>query len=155
MLASLEWANVQQRESGMLEEWWSGADKGIRQVSGECQGLLLEQLAVVADHCDKECVDFLRQGAPFYGELPCSGIGKPVSKCEGPAQWELQDECATHNGALLSSLCEDPQADALMRCVAEDAKTGRMTAPILASKADLGQVSLECCLAFPICALQF
>ena len=34
MLASLEWASVQQQESGMLEEWWSCADEGIRQVSG-------------------------------------------------------------------------------------------------------------------------
>ena len=110
---------------------------------GECQGLLLEQLAVVAEHCDKDCVEFFRNGAPLYGLLACSGIGEPLDAPVSPGEslWNL--ECESLNKSLLGSVREDPHADALMKCAVDDSAMGRMTAPVPVCVVDLDRVLLH------------
>jgi hypothetical protein len=80
MMQALEQTDARQRLSGLLDEWYAGVNEEIRevhrsarvvcvpyvillpQVSGETNGLLLYQLAVIAGHCDLDCVEFFRRG---------------------------------------------------------------------------------------------
>ena len=105
--------------------------------------MLLEQLAVVAEHCDGDCVEFFRSGAPLYGGLACSGIGQPLDTAVSPEVKHLSSECESLNQSLLSSVREDPHADALMKCVVDDAAEGRMTAPTQVCDVDLAKVLLH------------
>ena len=116
----------------------------INDVSGECQPLLLEQLAVVAEHCDTECVSFFKHGAPFVGELSCSGVGDPLGPpAAAPSLDLLREGAEEHNTNLLRALHEDAHAGELMRSAVSDAKLGRMTMPTQASEAELGEVLLH------------
>ena len=116
----------------------------VAPLAGECQGLLLEQLAVVAEHCDKDCVNFFRHGAPLLGELPCSGIGLPLSELAAPAAIHPERGVLAYNSTLLTTLHEDPHADAMMQSVRDDARAGRMTEPELACDTDLSEVRNTC-----------
>ena len=101
----------------------------LLQVAGDSQPLLMDQLATVTNHCDKECVQFMRIGAPFTYQLESSGVGEMVEvPAEQPAG-VLGAHCLEHNLALLGTLREDAHAEALLKAACEDAKYGRMTVP--------------------------
>ena len=97
----------------------------------------------MAEHCETDCVEFFRNGAPLYGGLACSGIGQPLDTIVSPGVNHLSSECESLNKSLLSSVREDPHADALMKCVVDDSAKGRMTAPMPACDADLAKMLLH------------
>ena len=148
VVAALEFAAAEQRSSGLLEAWFGKCDKYVRevcishiscllfasmvsvvQVAGDSQPLLMDQLATVTEHCDKECVNFMRQGAPFTYQLSSSGLGDAVVEPAVEPSGVLGAQCLEHNLALLKSLREDPHSEALLKAACEDAKLGRMTVP--------------------------
>ena len=89
----------------------------------------MEQLAVVTNRPDKECVQFFKQGAPFTYELTSSGLGDPVEQPAVVPSGILGAQCREHNQALLKALHEDEHSETLLKAACEDAKQGRMTVP--------------------------
>lgn len=98
-------------------------------VAVDVNGVLFEQLAQVADHDDKSCVNFFRGGGPFLGLLDRSGIGDPCGTSAAVDVSALAQDAASRNAALLETLSEDPQSERLLVATREDAKLGRMTEP--------------------------
>ena len=129
MMTALEFASAEQRSTGLVQTWFGDCAEHVRKVAGDAQPLLMEQLATVTDHRDKECVQFMRVGAPFTYQLPSSGLGEVLPDPAGMPSGILGGHCREHNQALLGSLHEDSHAEALLKAACEDAKLGRMSMP--------------------------
>ena len=106
-------------------------------------GLLLQQLAAITEHKDPQCVDFFRQGAPFLGQLPCSGNGSSLIASSQESVEVLREQCAVSNAALVQSLREDVHAENLLMLTRNDAKLGRMSEPQLFDESKLEGVRLS------------
>ena len=99
----------------------------------------------------------------MMGQLPNSGLGKPVDETNKPAKSkpapiprakdvakpkqvttrsELEKTRLNHNEKLLSELMQDKHSIFLLEEMRNDAKLGRMTSPVLANKVDLSKVLL-------------
>ena len=61
----IEEADRRQRESGLCEAWYDGADKDVRGVAGGATGLLMQQLLAPARHKDEDYPNPLRVGRLF------------------------------------------------------------------------------------------
>lgn len=68
-------------------------------------------------------------GAPFVGQLPCSGVGLPKQAQGLPTLEALRGSCGKHNCELYKSLKEDKHSKELFEAVMQDADLGRMTSP--------------------------
>ena len=123
---------------------WRVCATDVCQVSEGVNGLLLQQLATITEHKDPECVSFFRQGAPFLGQLPCSGNGTPfvVVASSQESVEVLREQCAVSNAALVGSLREDVHAQDLLKLTRADAKLGRMSEPQLFDDSKLQGVRL-------------
>ena len=71
MISRLEEAGRAMHDSGVTSRWFGNADDGIRGVSGQCNGHLLEQFLQSSNYCDTDCVNLLRDGAPTWLLLCC------------------------------------------------------------------------------------
>ena len=65
ILEQLELADEVMRETGFHKSWYEGADEGVKAVSGESNGRLLETLLKAAGYHDVACVYLLK------GECAC------------------------------------------------------------------------------------
>ena len=70
------------KESGDCEKWLESCDASMREVVKSINGPLLQQLMKAVEHCDQECADLFRKGAPLLGKLFRSGIGEAVESVE-------------------------------------------------------------------------
>ena len=131
------------RESGECAAWFEGSDGAVSEVASGINGPLLYALAVIAGHHDLDCIEFFREGAPLYGMLDRSGIGKQVD-CPSVPEVEdaMKEHCLQRNKQLLDSLREDTFAAELMKLTLKDAKLGRMSTPVPVELCDLSQVFL-------------
>lgn len=143
VVAALEKAGQAMMQSGAAQRWFAGADDDVVKVASGVNGLLLEQLAFITGHVDRECVEFFRRGAPFVGKLPCSGIGEAVA--EGVATIsvsDLQANCVANNETLLDYLREEAESEELFKQTQQDAQLGRMSQPVLFDAAALRSTRL-------------
>ena len=65
MMCKLEEADSHMRRTGLCESWFGVADVTTRNVSGGCNGPLLEQLLQGSGYKDAACVELLREGRPW------------------------------------------------------------------------------------------
>ncbi len=93
-------------------------------------GQLFSELLTATGHCDPQCVDLFREGATLLGELPRSGIGKPIPRDTVPSIAELKRSCVRSSAILLQELREDKCAEDLLRFTQADADMGRMSVPL-------------------------
>ena len=73
----IEEANRRQRESGLCDSWYDGADKDVRGVAGGANGLLMQQLLAPSGHKDKDYPNPLRTGRVFALLLLIVRLGSP------------------------------------------------------------------------------
>ena len=121
---------------------WQVCATGLCQVSEGVDGLLLQQLATITEHKDPQCVSFFRQGAPFLGQLPCSGNGTPLvikqpGICGSVAGAVRCEQCSI--GAVAARGCACAK---VAHAYADDAKLGRMSEPQLFVESKLEGVRL-------------
>ena len=62
MISQIEEAGKQLRASGLCQQWFNGSDEVVRDVGGQCNGHLFEQLLRAYGYHDWECVYLLRTG---------------------------------------------------------------------------------------------
>ena len=124
---------------------------GVRAISKDVNGPLLEALIAAVGHSDPKCPDLFRTGECFacvpglpvyvhgilmlagsalYGTLECAGIGEPVVVQNLQPEEELRRDTVNHNREVLGCLREDPLSRELMRITREEASQGRMTQPV-------------------------
>ena len=63
------------RKEGACDAWLQEADPLIGKLSSSVNGPLLQELAAMAEHNDKECIEFFRKGASVYLVLTVSLAG--------------------------------------------------------------------------------
>ena len=66
----------------------------------------------------------------MLGELALSGIGSPIDRDCVPSVDALRSSCLHSNTRLLAELREDGHAHGLVKATYDDAKLGRMSAPV-------------------------
>ena len=130
MISAIEFAGSEIFASGKGDHWFADCDEITKRVTEGVNGYLLEELLRASGHCDTAVVDLFRKGALMLGELERSGVGKPLDKDVVGSVATLQAGCAQSNRALLEQLRVDPNADARLEIMKEDARLGRMSAPV-------------------------
>ena len=85
----------QLEQSGAIEEWYRGADAGVRGVAWHVNGPLLHELAVCVGHVDRECVELIRQVRSSTRPLARGKIGRRAQR--GRPSWAIYQ--------LLASSC--------------------------------------------------
>ena len=143
MISALERADQAMKASGKTSEWMKGCDAQTLAASSAANGPLLEALLEATEYIDKRCVELLREGASMFDALERSGVGTPNECEETKTATALRNTCARSNLSLLESLHADPSAEELLKITQDDAKLGRMSAPVSAADVDLSSILLH------------
>ena len=128
--------------NGSCHRWFDGVDPCVQQVAEHVNGPLLLALVNHCDYHDKDCVDFFRHGANSIGLLNFSGNGAPKNFPEHESIDSLRASALARNTALLKTLREDINSDALMELTTADAKLHRMGHPVPVECVDLSSIIL-------------
>ena len=147
MMQKLELANKYMQETGVCLLWFGAADKEIKGLTSGMNGPLLETLLKASKYEDVECVALIREGshtqlvtylryillyasgASMIGEIPCSGVGKPIEVVTSTSTDELWTARRQNNSALIGTLKEDKHAEWLLSHTKAEAAAGRMSKP--------------------------
>jgi len=149
MVEQLQQAATELRQSGACARWLEKCDKTVADVCNTINGPLLETLLVSTGYKDLDCINMLREGpqstrhppaltpcfplrsagAMLMDELPLSGIGTPIDCTSNKCAEPLKKQCCHSNKALIKSMREDKNSNALLEATMADAALGRMTAP--------------------------
>ena len=120
---ALNWV---QRKSDQLKgadankEWFKESDKIIQNVSVGFNGPLAEWLAEQFGYEDKECIEFMRRGAPIAGTLSASGL---LEKKDNPAKAslkELEERLAKNSRKTFVKLKPDKHAGVLLKEIIDE-----------------------------------
>ena len=137
VISQLETADRRMRECGACNAWYGEADELLRNVVGESNGFLFEQLIKAAGHTDSHCADLLRVGAMILGELEISGIGVACEPGEFSSTRELWAKHVANNVSLCKRLLGERgdkgttcrHEDLVHEATLKDASFGRQSAP--------------------------
>ena len=126
-IAAIEARCRESRRSGAQQAWLDGVDAAARTALSEGGGPTIG--AIVADiGCADDVERLFREGAPFVGALPASGIaGRLVTREVREPVGDLMGRAKAQNTAIIAGLRDDAHAAELHAGAVADAVLGRMT----------------------------
>lgn len=149
VMTQLEEAGARMKACGASEAWFGTADSSTRNVVGDSNGMLLEQLIKLSEHTDTKCADLLRLGAQIIGELVRSGIGTPCEVSDQRLPNELWGKRVSNNEVLCKQLMTERGADCerlsslVHQATIDDANRGRQTSPVPVESSNVEGVLLQ------------
>ena len=129
IIAQIEKAGKQMRQSGAADGWFGSSDNKVRRICKGVNGPLLQMLAEACNYHDMAALELLRSGAQLAGDLDFAGNGirLPSGNCADV------DKLIAHrsktNGSVISGLREDTHSASLHKSCSDDAVLGRMSQP--------------------------
>ena len=149
VMTQLEEAGARMKACGACDAWFGTADSSTRNVVGDSNGMLLEQLIKLSEHADTKCADLLRYGAQIVGELARSGIGTPCEVSDQRLPHELWGKRVSSNEVLCKQLMTERGADCerlsslVHQATLDDANRGRQTSPVPVESSNVEGVLLQ------------
>ena len=129
-IAAIEARCRESRRSGAQQAWLDGVDAAARTAVSEVDGPTIGAIAAEIGWAD-DVERLFREGAPFVGALPASGVAeRRVVREEREPVSVLMGRAEAQNGAIIASLRDDAHAAELHAGAVADAALGRMTKPV-------------------------
>ena len=129
-VAAIEARCRESRRSGAQRAWLDGVDAAARTALSEVDGPTIGAIAAEIGWAD-DVERIFREGAPFVGALPASGVAERlVLREEREPASDLMGRAEAQNAAIIASLRDDAHAAELHAGAVADAALGRMTAPV-------------------------
>ena len=129
-IAAIEARCRESRRSGAQQAWLDGVDAAARTAVAEVDGPTIGAIAAEIGWAD-DVERLFREGAPFVGALPASGVAeRRVVREEREPVGDLMGRAEAQNAAIIASLRDDAHAAELHAGAVADAALGRMTTPV-------------------------
>lgn len=126
------------RESGRCDQWFDGAEPGVRHIARDVNGPLCEAVVAECGYEDQAVAEVFRKGGPLYGDMTECGIGTAVDEDSSARDVEdLRKDVWGSNKLLAKELRKDAFEEEFHQLVLKDAAQGWMSEPAKASEAFL------------------